>query len=221
MARDHLIVECLNQWDTPTKGLIAFTNDSLIKSVQKIMDQVFASWKETEFFGAVWSAFNRSVHEYVEHQRDYVAPRALRLECTGPMTECAELWRDHQDKELAFLQSKRFEARAELHFNKQQVLANKEIGKTERSKKIQNDQSLKDTLGPDPFRREVEMMAKIKGYYNVASMRFIDHICQSLQAELFKDIGANLHRELTTALRVGEKDEDGEFLEAPTVEQGR
>jgi len=173
------------------------------------MDQVFAPWKETELFSAVWMAVTKFLQEYVNYQRDHVASRALRLERNGPMTECAELWRDHQDNELAFLQLKRFETRAEVVFEKQQASTNKEITKVERSRRAQNDATLKDTLGPDPFRREVEMMAKVKGYYNVASMRFIDHICQSLQAELFKDIGTNLHQELTVALRVSENDQDG------------
>jgi len=70
----------------------------------------------------------------------------------------------------------------------------------------QEQSNVRQELGPDPYQREVEVMAKIRAYYCIASTRFIDNICASVQGELFEDFKMGLREQLIDSLGVSAAD---------------
>lgn len=61
--------------------------------------------------------------------------------------------------------------------------------------KITNEQ-----LGPDPFEKELECMAYVQANYMVASMRWVDNVCQAVQSEFFKFIQLGIPGHLERSL---------------------
>ncbi|KAJ5383732.1 Dynamin [Penicillium concentricum] len=68
---------------------------------------------------------------------------------------------------------------------------------SDKIKKIQSDQ-----LGPDRYSQEIEMMASSLAYYDIASSRFLDVLCQSTHMKLFRACRAGLVNTLRDDLEI-------------------
>jgi hypothetical protein len=116
----------------------------------------------------------------------------------------------YEEEELEVFQAARFKARTDAFFNQQDHVTRKETSSEERARKRRADMDgLKTKIGPDPYDREVKVMAKIRAYYQIASIRFVDHIRQSVEAELFDKFRNGLYEDLVEGLRVTQ--ENGEL----------
>ncbi|KAL2354881.1 Dynamin family protein [Cryomyces antarcticus] len=208
-AVDHLRLESLANWDKSMNDFIKKTEMALGRILHAILDDVLSPWKAT----ALYKETSKIVDDYlslsVGEQRTH-AQRALRLEQFKPMTMNDKSIEENEKKELTFFEAARYAARANSYLNQQEAMLGKRPDLNEvRTRKIQTDQTLRKELGVDPFQREVGVMAKVRGYYNVASMRFVDHVVQGLQAELFERCRTHLHEELKTGLHVDVEDGSG------------
>jgi hypothetical protein len=59
-----------------------------------------------------------------------------------------------------------------------------------------------DVLGPDPYSREVGVMARIRAYYQIASIPFLDQVVQAVEAELFIKFRDGLQEDLAAVLQI-------------------
>ena len=73
------------------------------------------------------------------------------------------------------------------------------------AKEIKDDLSrdpAKFALENDPYTQEVHVVAQVRAYYELASMRFYDAICLPIEAELFEELSENLFDHLYDGLRI-------------------
>ncbi|KAK8177923.1 P-loop containing nucleoside triphosphate hydrolase protein [Phyllosticta citrichinensis] len=187
-AVNHLRKKSLAHWDAPTKAFIDGVEDALRNLIQQASECAFKAWKTTELAKEAYREAQKLLNMAIHAQRVDVVPRTLRLERLKPMTENEEALSMNQKKELETFKAARFSARAHVMLEEEAKCMGKPVPTPpERQKKINNDKDkMMEKLGPDPYAREVEAMSKVRAYYTIASMRFIDHICQSLSAELFE-----------------------------------
>ncbi|KAJ5835759.1 Dynamin [Penicillium robsamsonii] len=68
---------------------------------------------------------------------------------------------------------------------------------SDKIKKVQSDQ-----LGPDRYSQEIDMMASSLAYYDIASSRFLDVLCQSTHMKLFRACRAGLVNTLRDDLEI-------------------
>jgi hypothetical protein len=47
-------------------------------------------------------------------------------------------------------------------------------------------------LGPDPFERELDVAAYIRGYYDTARLRFTDSVCANMNSRYFQKIAKEI-----------------------------
>jgi hypothetical protein len=59
-----------------------------------------------------------------------------------------------------------------------------------------------EKMADDPYLAEVEVVARIKAYYQIAANRFIDRICQTVEFDLFQKLTAGLKDELEAGLQI-------------------
>jgi hypothetical protein len=80
------------------------------------------------------------------------------------------------------------------------------VDKSERKKKAMADKKARSELGDDPFKDEIHVMAKVRGYHNVALLRFLDHVVQGIQVEVLHELETNLMQQLKVGLEVETRD---------------
>lgn len=201
-AVDRMILASIANWHIPTTQLLEKVERELRSGLELALNETAFKWSTTELYREMQQQFAAFVLIHIGEQRTQQIPRLLRLETRKPLTENAEAMEIHQARELDAFNIARFRARADVYFNEQDALTGKKSSEEERSRKIQIDKELSMKLGPDPYQREVEVMAKIRAYYAVASSRFVDNVYQSVEADLFDRFHGGLRGELEEALGI-------------------
>ncbi|KAF4312831.1 hypothetical protein GTA08_BOTSDO12006 [Botryosphaeria dothidea] len=207
-AVSYLRVKTMQNWEVPTKAFLDGLNVSLNNAINQALDDTLRAWKTTELSRKTAKIAQSFLKVGFKEQQDIFVPRALRIERYKPMTENAAALEVNEKKELEVFQNARIQARTNVYFDELDASTGKPTPRTERQKKA-NDVNFRSQLGPDPYSREVEAMSKIRGYYNVASMRYVDAVVMGIQAELFEKLKKELRDELITVLGVtGENNQD-------------
>lgn len=176
-----MILVTLSNWHIPLDELFASIEKQLHSTLQLTLSQCVAGWYTTELFRELCRLCIEFLTDQIVIQRNQHAARTIGLEQRKPLTGDSEAMELYIARELEVLQTARFKARAGEYFDEQDRTTGKTTTGEERTRKIQNDKDLRSKLGPDSYQREVEVMAKIRGYYTVAA--------SSLHAELLGGLG--------------------------------
>ncbi|KAF2097762.1 hypothetical protein NA57DRAFT_40341 [Rhizodiscina lignyota] len=191
-AVDHLILKGLQHWGSPTEQLKIHTRVHLVKALKVALDRAFGKHKDTQLFALVQDiVFTFLDQRLVKHQE--ISEMFLEHEHHQPSTENHDGLEHARLAMLSEIESYRFTHRARKLLMAEATQAGKTITEEEFELKFNKDQKrLKDVLGADPAQREIDVMAEIRGYYNVASMRFVDNICRSMDVEVFEHLKEKL-----------------------------
>jgi len=206
-AVDSLILITLKHWDTPVYRLVDSLEAALRSSLENTLEVTALEWSTSQLFFEMRRIQESFLSTHLGDLRSNIASRALRLERRKPMTMDEANLQRYMKEQFRVFEDARFEARSNAYFDTQERVMGKEIPKQERERKRLNPaerESLKLKLGPDPFTREIEVMAKIRAYYQIASTRFVDNIRQSVEAELFYQFRDGLKDDLEEGLKVTE-----------------
>lgn len=207
-AVNHLRLLTIQHWEKPTKTFLDGLHTALRSTLNQALDDTLRAWKTTELSRETAHLTESFFNMAFTEQRDMAVPRALKLERHKPMTENRVALESNEKKELEIFQNARILARTNAYFDELDATTQKQTSRVERQRKA-NDVSFRSQLGPDPFAREVEAMSKIRGYYNLASMRYVDAVVMGIQVELFEKLKEGLREELTTVLGIaGENVQD-------------
>ena len=101
----------------------------------------------------------------------------------------------HTDLELTKLRDARLSKRTWTEFKLLQRKKGKVAITSEERRKIT------DSMSKDAYVREVEVVAQIKAYYQIAADRFVDRICQIVEFDLFRKLNMSLKYELENGLQ--------------------
>jgi hypothetical protein len=203
-AVDDLILQTLHNWHLPTAHLVD-SLESIFRSVlQHILEETAHKWETTNLFKAL-KRISQDVFlsTHIEDLRSNIVSRALRVELTKPITENKILTDLYIAEETAFYEGERFKVRSDIYFDALEIETGRAINQKDRERKRHaNAEDLKAKLGPDPYKREIDVMAEIRAYYRIASVRFVDNIIQSVEAELFGKFREGLLDDLYNELKV-------------------
>ncbi|KAL4932798.1 putative dynamin GTPase [Aspergillus undulatus] len=170
---------CVEHWEQP---MVAFVNAShkLVKRIlQKEVDKVFVQYHQTELYREL----QKIIDSYLQQLRtDHLvhAGELYYIERTKPFTMASStLTRAIEDAQKT-LETSRLDARKK-HYLK---LLNKYHEDPSR-RQAEMKKLGEAELGVDNFTQELRIMAETRGYYEVASARFVDSVCQSVHTKLF------------------------------------
>jgi hypothetical protein len=206
LAVDHLRKQSLAGWEPPMLEFIKNVHQNIQTTLDQLLEQACAQWLNTAFFSEAKKILKTFIATTMRNQLQY-AKRALDMEQRKPLTLNTESFKLQEDKELQALQEARAIQRlVEKLENADRAAGNILADKNERNKKALADKKGKAELGDDPFKDEIHVMAKVRGYHNVALLRFLDHIVQGIQVEALHELESNLMQQLKAGLEVETRD---------------
>ncbi|KEQ74338.1 hypothetical protein M436DRAFT_71772 [Aureobasidium namibiae CBS 147.97] len=204
-AVDYFCKQTFVGWEPPMLEYINNVHQEIQTTLAQLLEITCAQWLNTAFFSEAKKIIKSFVANAMHNQEQH-AKRALKLEQRKPMTYNNESYIQYHDKELSLLQNERITRRLVEKFEDADRAAGKFSEPAERKKKAMTDKKARGELGDDPFKQEIHAMARVRGYYYVALLRFHDHVAQGVQVEVLHELVTNLMQQLKAGLEVETRD---------------
>ncbi|KKY20906.1 putative dynamin family protein [Phaeomoniella chlamydospora] len=217
-AIDVMNQQSVQHWERPLNILVSETEklvrDAVIQLAQATFDP---NRQETNIYKNVAGRINVFLESVMKTQIERLA-EMLNIELQSPYTsDRVGMDREKAVALTALLKGRRAARLSDLQVEQQQIM---------QSTPRKNQPRLKEEdLPSDPWEREVEMIAIVRGYYSIAHSRFADTVCQTTQAILFAKCRDELYGDLESffCLRTDEGEAFCEQLlaEHPEVTRAR
>ncbi|KAL3479943.1 P-loop containing nucleoside triphosphate hydrolase protein [Aspergillus californicus] len=202
-AIDYMNQMSVAHWENPMLVFIDASHrlmkDTLLQELQTVFVQYQRTGLYRELKKVIEGYMNKLHFNHVAHVDETYSIEHHKPFTMANTTLEAAKEQARQDFELL-----RLKARANHYLDIQQKWPRGDPRREAEKKKIGDKE-----LGSDPFKTEINMMAASRGYYEIASSRFVDSICQSVYTKLFFKCRENLIDAIEDEL--GIKDENGEF----------
>ncbi|KAJ5595099.1 uncharacterized protein N7459_001307 [Penicillium hispanicum] len=171
-ATETLNRESVKHWEDILSAFAYALYGGVQKALFMTLDEVIAQYHQTGFYRElrhIVSSFLGQAHaELLVDATAY-----YRMEYVRPFTMAEAEHRQATAEALRTLVYARRRARAKCWLKLRNFCEDENIGKVSDS-----------DLGPDQFSQELEMMANSRGYYEVASSRFLDVVCLFAESRL-------------------------------------
>ncbi|KAG2417455.1 hypothetical protein HFD88_008674 [Aspergillus terreus] len=193
---DPKAVEIMKQmsvehWNLPMETFLEATHRLVRNTLSKSLKDVFQDYYKTSLYRElkriIEEYLSSIAEEHVRHSREI-----YEIEHNKPFTMALLALEQATKESHKYLFDRRRDARAKSYLNKQGKFLPDDPRRDAEIKKITEDKNAEDILGPDQYAQELKMMAATRGYYDVASSRFVDSICQTVHTKLFIQCRENL-----------------------------
>lgn len=207
-AVDAMIAESTMHWKTPLLNFLRSMRNVVHDIVDTVAGQALRSRKSTPLAAETFQA----IHEFLDCTHKSLEMNCLRYlesERYKPTTFNEEVLTFYRKQELEHIRYHRKLARGKCYLavkDSSNHTRRSEVPKRE-MKRIETVKP--EDMGEDPFSAEVEVMARIRGYYSTAAGTLVDMVCKSMQYDVFDKCQRELAIDLKNKLGVN----DGNVLE--------
>jgi len=203
-AVELLISSSIQHWEIPITSWLRDTEKCIRDYINQTMSRLLTPWATTQLHRDALESIDTFVTGELTELRAVVTS-ALALEhCKPPITLNQKMWKHHELEEARIFQKARRDWLANLHLDEIEAINGKWTIGSARDKQLKSVTN--EQLGTDSYSREIEVFAKVRGYYNFASDRLVDNVFQSIHFKLFERCRGKLHDHLADDLRVHEHD---------------
>ncbi|KAL4817512.1 P-loop containing nucleoside triphosphate hydrolase protein [Aspergillus spinulosporus] len=200
-AIDYMNKISVAHWREPMVTFINASHQLVKDKLLHELNGVFVQYTQTGLFRELERIIKNYLRKlHVEHLAH--VDELYEIEHCRPFTMAYSQLNQATEDCQKQLQSKRLAARANHYLDLQGKFPRDDPRRENERKKLGVAE-----LGPDDFALEVRMMATTRGYYEVASSRFVDSVCQTVHTKLFMKCRENLVKTIENELGIG--DENG------------
>lgn len=171
--------------------------------VHDCFTRVFDGYKRSPIFIAVYNILNRLVTESFEHQKGIIE-RLWWLEADQISTLNDEDYNRYIENHLGILVGRRARNLEDQAGRAAAAAADSPAGDEtnmtpSRKRKTFQPPPMRENQ-PDPYRKEVQVLAQVRAYNEVAQKRFVDNVYMSIQGELVNGFRKNILMTLQNGL---------------------
>ncbi|KAI9762445.1 MAG: hypothetical protein M4579_000421 [Chaenotheca gracillima] len=201
----YLCSTSVKHWRQPMIEFIKTSCSMMNDMITHHLGDAFGTWKETQLFVSAQEAIATLIDEFL-HGQINAAERGFRLEEAQPMTLNSESLEVSKQEAFKLIQEKRLDHIAEIQVSTIEARLGRQFEDHERKIRKAKITWGSENVGPDLWLREVDVIATVRAYYVTAANRFVDHLCQSVQVELFRGSRNELCSKLEIAFGLNESD---------------
>jgi hypothetical protein len=188
-VKEDICLQSIQPWDDPLNVLADRTFTMLGTAIEQMLLKTLGMYQQTDLYRTSHRHIRQFLDDHFAKQRK-VLDDFFELETYKRFTINDAAFATYRAEELKILEAARRGRRARCYIITEATMAKKALTdeqKTDRAKKITDEQ-----LGPDPFQKEIDLAAYVRGYYKTAAYRFTDNVCQNIQGTIFRKI----HKEI-------------------------
>ncbi|PGH08223.1 hypothetical protein GX51_01377 [Blastomyces parvus] len=163
-------------WEQPMKEFLTATYELMEAFLMGKLDAVFSSYQRTALYGKL----REIIPNFLQSLKDphlRAANEFYQVEQMKPFTMATAAFQSAQREALDLLKTKRRASRV------MRFLENVEI--MDGGRRVGPSGISDAQMGEDEYVKEIEIMAVSRAYYEIASSRFVDTLCQSVHTKLF------------------------------------
>ncbi|PGH17381.1 hypothetical protein AJ80_04837 [Polytolypa hystricis UAMH7299] len=190
----------VDHWKGPLDEFLRATYERMGEFLVEQLEVVFLPYQRTELYKRLDSI----IHEFLGSIRkghEQAAEEAYKVECANPFTIAVSTYRRAQKEALDMFRTGRHIKRVRAFLESYESVNGQ--------RKLDPSKITEADIGEDEFSKEIEIMAAVRAYYEVASDRFVDTACQVSYARLFSKCRDDLRRFIEEKLGIW----DGNFSE--------
>lgn len=191
-ARQAMMRKSLHKLDVVTEEFIKATSDLIREHVTEHSGHVFRNYEHMPLYMAVM----KHIHSFVDdccRQQHQKSMRMCETEKTKPYTLDSTTSVKEAKRYYATLLTSRAEYRLKVEKALHDASQASKTRKTEFKKKA-------DDLGDDEWDTEIELLANVRAYHQIAASRHADNVCQSIYARTFPKLAFEMAQSLAEFL---------------------
>lgn len=191
-AIDHMCQQSMQHWHEPLTVLHGHVRTLVVSNIRQLAAKTFAPHRQdTRLYKTVIQKIKEVLTEVIDtHQ--IKGENMLQIEVQVPFTtNDAEMTRQKGLVSDLLKKARKHQRLYDLNV----------IDVTPRKTKVKED-----ALPPDQFELEIETFSDVRAYYSIAYSRFVDNICQGIQAVLFSECIKRLEAALDDLFKIHKKE---------------
>ncbi|KAF1976893.1 P-loop containing nucleoside triphosphate hydrolase protein [Bimuria novae-zelandiae CBS 107.79] len=197
---NDMIKNTLKNWHIPLEKLFAELDNQLKSYIHHIFDKYFKVHASTKLYSEAWRIVENALDTSMAEQCCTMAPDALHDELEGPYMFHKKIFDDARTLLRGSYNIARFNARIKKYTEEMGEHIGVERVPTE--ERLRKDESLCAILRTDPYDKQIDVIARITSYYEVAAHRFHDIICMRIEGKLFKRLRTKLRDAMDETLGI-------------------
>lgn len=213
-AIEYLARRALKAWENSIHGYLDACQKQLLSVIHAVFVKKFDQYKKTPLHKQSYRILQDFLDRHFETQVDNVINRLYKLEKDQIATLNESGFKVLKAKHHQHLLEARARNREEQRESKRRKLnADTTLSTKKRAteeKKLQQEEK-ELNLGNDHYAKEIELVAEVRAYYELATRRFVDNIFMSVWGEWVNIVRLGLAEELWTGLGFEEDDGEGNF----------
>lgn len=203
-VHEEYALQAISFWSAPLDTFLQHTFRLLREQVFSALEYTLSQHLHTELYRESVRHIEQFLATHEEHQKQ-VSHEFYKGEGRSLFTINNQLFDRFKAEAHEYLKRARHDARlngfVDAHFKAKPNAEEERIARDrEAFKKTITD----DVLGPDPFAKELDVAAYIRGYYTTARTRFCDQVCANIHSRFFYVISEEINYFLETKFKLDE-----------------
>lgn len=218
MVVNDMIKLTLQKWPLPLTQLFDDLERELKGFLRVIFDRYFGTRSDTKIYADAWRIVEDIFNTSMAEQRFNLAADILGNELEGPYIFHQKKFDDAKDLLRQKYTNARFNTRLRLYM--QEMEEHLGVDKVPTEERLRKDEKVRAQVSKEPYQKEIDVVARITSYYELAADRFHDSICMGIEGKLFKRLRTRLRDEMDDTLGIHDIDNGArramELLEEPS-----
>ncbi|KAF2201925.1 P-loop containing nucleoside triphosphate hydrolase protein [Delitschia confertaspora ATCC 74209] len=219
-AVEHFIRGTTEHWKEPVHRFYDGLEETLKQHLRKIFNEALQKWDSSELYRVSWSIISSMLSMQLSEQRITMAGEILNDEKEVYVFN-KEVLEFYKSKRLNAYKQAWYNTRMKMYFKGMEETTGKQLSQIERERHVRKDEALKKLLNAEPYEREIDVMATICAYYDMASGRLHDAICMRVESKIFKTLRVSLQEELSSGLEIYGENAHDKCIELLAEDVGR
>ncbi|KAF8420218.1 P-loop containing nucleoside triphosphate hydrolase protein [Tirmania nivea] len=208
-AVEYLAKRALVLWDSAIRGFLDACQRQLLSVIHSVFVKRFQRYQKTPLYTKSYDILEEFLNRCFERQVENVLCRIYKLEKDQIATLNEATFKTTKGKHHEKLLELRARNREDQREIKRRKL-NTDISLSPKKraveeKKLQQEEKDAQLPGNDKYANEIELVAGVRAYYELATRRFVDNVFMSVLGEWVKAVKVGLRDELWMGLGFGEE----------------
>jgi hypothetical protein len=192
---EAMMVEPLQNWQASLNTFFQDFERLLKKRVSTLFAKHFKNWKDSELFREAEVIVKEMIDNNFSLHKSVIAAESLNDELQGPYIFHKQAFKDARTLVLGSFQAHRVNSRIKTYIRDANEHAQNQRSKLTEDK-LRNNDKLMALINAEPYTIEIELIADITTYYEIAARRFHDAVCMRIESKFFKQLREELRNEL-------------------------
>ncbi|PVI00832.1 P-loop containing nucleoside triphosphate hydrolase protein [Periconia macrospinosa] len=199
-AVEDMIRKTFVYWEKPLDVFFKVLSHDIKQMIKGIFEKYFSCWANLAIYPQTWRIIEEVMNSSLAEQQT-MTQDSLEDEREGPFT----LFEDRESEEYKRTRNMYGEARLSYRVGVYRAEYQAHTGRiAPDTDKLRKDEKVWTIIAHEPYDEEINLIAKVTSYYQIASRRFYEAVVMRVHSKFFKRLRTTLRSDLELGLGLSE-----------------